>query len=115
MNRVTLHFRPRRVPECPCCVARREHERLKVICLSIEADANDVIDFHVPSVERLAGTADRDDFEDGDGSPMIRCFVGLSIDPAPLTADLRAHTVAELRAMSRELADAADSVEGGAA
>ena len=89
---------------CPCCRARARLARLTETCERIEDLADGAIEFCVPSADRLV-----------DGEREVKLFLCADLDPATVDDDLAGHTVTQLRALSRELAAAADAVEGGAA
>lgn len=97
-NRIGHLFAP-----CRCRLIRRRLRKLAVECNALEKIAG-CFEFVVPS---------HDAYELG--KREVRMFVDLACDPTTVGADLRIYATQQLRALSRELACAADRLEGGAA
>lgn len=96
-NRLSRHFRP----PCRCRLIRRKLRRLAAEANTVETIAG-CVEFLVPSTESYSN-----------GKREIGMFVDLKADKARVGDDLRSYAVQQLRAMSRELAGAADRLEGG--
>lgn len=91
-------------PPCKCQRIRARLRRLSSECNAIETIAS-CVEFLIPGAESYAA-----------GKREIGMFVDLKADTCKVGDDLRTFAAQQLRAMSRELAGAADRLdsEGGA-
>jgi hypothetical protein len=97
MNRITNAFEK---PKCRCRLIRRRLRKLAAECNAIETIAS-CVEFIVPGAESYAR-----------GKREVGMFVNLKADKAKCGDDLKLFAAQQLRAMSRELAGAAERLEG---